>query len=94
MYKKFDKIRAHREALKNAWFNMDTSTLPEVKTITVTMDKYPDRLGYGTVKVERQSPGYGYSSYSSLQANPFLYLSENKEFLSGDYELIVVDDTI
>ena len=90
MWKNVDKTRLHREALKHAWFNMDTSNLPEVKTITVTMDKYPARLGYGTVKIESDGPN-GYCSYTSIRENPFLYLSENEKFLSGEYELKIIE---
>jgi len=85
---KFDKIRAHREALKSAWFNFDHSNTPEVKQIIVTMDTYPDRIGYGTVKIVSDGPN-GYTSFSTLQENPFLYVSERKEFTSGEFELIV-----
>ena len=90
MWKNIDKVRAHREALKNAWFNFDHSQTPEVKEIVVTMDKYPARLGYATIKVVCDTSS-GYSCFTTLQANPFLYLSENKEFLSGEYELKIID---
>ena len=85
---KFDKIRAHREALKTAWFNFDHSKTPEVKQIIVTMDTYPDRIGEGIIKIVEDTSS-GYTSLSTHQANPFLYLSERKEFLSGQFELIV-----
>ena len=90
MWKNIDKTRMKREVLKNIWFNLDHSNTPEVKQIIVTMDSYPDRLGYGKVKIESDT-SKGYSSYTSLRENPFLYLSENKEFLSGEYELIVIE---
>ena len=85
---KYDKIRAHREALKHAWFNMDHSNTPEVKEIIVTMDTYPDRAGYGTVQII-EDISTGYSSFTSHQENPFLFVSERKEFLSGEYKLII-----
>ena len=87
MYK-IDKIRAHREALKYAWFNFDHSNTPEVYQIEVTMDKYPDREGEAIVKIVTDSNN-SYSSFSTHQENPFLYLSERKEFNSGEYELII-----
>ena len=87
MYKIY-KIRAHREALKTAWFNFDHSQTPEVYQIIVTMDKYPTRLGQAIVKIVTDSKD-SYSSFSTHQENPFLYLSECKEFLSGEYELII-----
>ena len=90
MWKNMDKTRMKREVLKNIWFNLDHSNTPEVKQITVTMDSYPDRLGYGTVKIESDGPN-GYCSYTSIRENPFLYLSENEKFLSGEYELIVIE---
>ena len=85
---KFDKIRAHREALKNAWFNFDHSQTPEVKEITITMDTYADRIGEGTVKIVSDTKD-SYTSFSTHQQNPFLYVSECKEFLSGEYKLII-----
>lgn len=85
---KFDKIRAHREALKNAWFNFDHSKTPEVKEIIVTMDTHVDRLGEGTIKVVEDTSN-SYTSFSTHQANPFLYVSKLKEFNSGEFELIV-----
>ena len=90
MWKNVDKVRAHREALKNAWFNFDHSQTPEVKEITVTMDKYPTRLGYAKIEILSDTAS-SYSCFTTLQENPFLYLSENKEFLSGEYELKIVD---
>jgi len=84
----YDKVRAHREALKQAWFNFDHSKTPEVKEIIVTMDTYPDRLGMGVVKIVKDTKD-SYTSFSTHQENPFLYLSEREEFLSGEFKLIV-----
>ena len=88
MWKNIDKVRAHREALKTAWFNFDHSQTPEVKQIIVTMDTYPDRIGEGIIKIVEDTSS-GYTSLSTHQENPFLYVSERKEFLSGEFELIV-----
>ena len=52
------------------------------------MDTYPDRLGEGIIKIVEDTSS-GYTSFSTHQANPFLYLSERKEFLSGEFELII-----
>ena len=87
MYK-IDKIRAHREALKTAWFNFDHSKTPEVKQIIVNYNNNPWWEGYGDIKILSDGPK-GYCSFSTHQENPFLYLSECKEFLSGEYELII-----
>ena len=87
MYKT-DKIRAHREALKHAWFNYNHSQTEEVRRIVVTMDTYPDRLGHGDVEIECDTAN-SYSSFTTHQENPFLWLSERPEFLSGEYELII-----
>lgn len=84
----YDKIRARREALKQAWFNFDHSQTPEVKEIIVTMDTYPDRIGMGVVKIVKDTKD-SYTSFSTHQENPFLYVSEREEFLSGEFELIV-----
>jgi len=86
--KNYDKIRAHREALKRAWFNFDHSNTPEVKQIIVDYNNNPYWPGYGVVKILRDGPN-GYCSFSSHQENPFLYLSEREEFNSGEYELII-----
>ena len=87
MYK-IDKIRAHREALKTAWFNFDHSKTPEVKQIIVNYNNNPFWEGYGEVKVLRSGPD-GYCSFSSHEENPFLSVSESEEFNSGEYELII-----
>ena len=88
MWKNIDKVRAHREALKHAWFNFDHSQTPEVKQIIVTMDTYADRAGHGDVKIVEDTNN-SYTSFTTHQANPFLYVSERPEFLSGEFELIV-----
>ena len=88
MWKNVDKIRAKREVLKNVWFNLDHSKTPEVKEIIVTMDTYTDRIGEGTIKVVEDTSN-SYTSFSTHQVNPFLYVSKLKEFNSGEFELIV-----
>ena len=45
-----NKIRAHREALKHAWFNMDHSKTVR-KEIIVTLRDNPHWPGYGDVEI-------------------------------------------
>ena len=87
MWKNVDKIRAKREVLKNIWFNLDHSNTPEVKQITVTWDTYPARKGYATIKIVSDGPN-GYCSFSTHQQFPLEYLKNNKEYQSGEYEVI------
>ena len=70
-----DKIRAHREALKHAWFNMDHSKTLIRKEIIVEMDKYPGRKGQGIVRIISDGPD-GYSSFSSHEKNPLQYAKD------------------
>jgi hypothetical protein len=78
----------NREELKRLWFNIDYSNVKERKQIIVDYNNNPYWQGYGEVKILREGPG-GYSSFSSHEENPFLYVSERKEFNSGEYELII-----
>ena len=77
-----------RNELKTMFLQMDCSNLPEKKQIIVDYNNNPYWEGYGQVKILSDGPK-GYSSFSSHCENPFLYLSECKEFLSGEYELII-----
>ena len=84
-----DKIRAHREALKHAWFNMDHSKTPIRKEIIVEMDKYPGRKGQGIVKIISDKPN-SYWSMSTHQKNPIKYAKDRlKEDKYKEYKLIV-----
>ena len=84
-----EKIRAHREALKHAWFNMDHSNTPVRKEITIEMDKYPGRKGQGIVKILDEGPG-SYSCFTTYQENPIEYAKERlKEDKYKEYKLIV-----
>jgi len=78
----------NRELLKWGILHMDYSSVKENKVITVEMDKYPDRLGQGTVQTLREGPD-GFSEFKTHQDNPFEYLSRSKEFASGEYELVI-----
>jgi len=77
-----------RNELKTMWFNFDHSKTPEVKQITVDYNNNPYWEGYGEVQILSDGPN-GYSSFSTHEENPFLYLSERKEYLSGEYELVI-----
>lgn len=77
-----------RNELKTMFLQMDCSNLPEKKQIIVNYNNNPWWEGYGDVKILSDGPS-GYSSFSTHQENPFLYLSECKEFLSGEYELVI-----
>ena len=78
----------NREELKRLWFNIDYSNVKERKQIIVDYNNNPYWQGYGEVKILREGPN-GYCSFSSHEENPFLYVSERKEFNSGEYELII-----
>ena len=78
----------NREELKRLWFNIDYSNVKERKQIIVDYNNNPYWQGYGEVKILREGPD-GYCSFSSHEENPFLYVSERKEFNSGEYELII-----
>ena len=69
-------------------FEFPTLDIPVKKQIIVQMDKYEGRLGYGNVEIKKEGPN-GFSTFKTLQENPFLYISERGEYVSGEYELIV-----
>tara|TARA_R100000152_G_C6588259_1_gene49648 strand:+ start:49 stop:315 length:267 start_codon:yes stop_codon:yes gene_type:complete len=87
-----DKIRAHREMLKRAWFNLDHSKTPIRKEIIVEMDKYPSRKGQGMVKIISDGPD-SYWSATSHQENPIKYA---KNILKKDeykeFKLVIKDE--
>jgi len=86
-----DKIRAHREMLKHAWFNMDHSNTPVRKEIIVDL-RYLDNKwwpNYGYVQILSDGPN-GYSSFSTHQENPLQYAKnrmKKKEY--SKYKLII-----
>ena len=77
-----------REELKRLFLTFPTLDIPEKKQIIVEMDEYEGRLGQGTIQVLKDGSD-SYSSFKTLQENPFLYVSECEEYLSGEYELII-----
>ena len=77
-----------REELKRLFLTFPTEGRPTVKTITVQMDRYKDRLGQGTVQITRDGPD-GFCEWKSCQSNPMEHALTSEEYLSGEYELIV-----
>jgi len=77
-----------RNELKTMFLQMDCSNIPVRKQIIVNYNNNPWWEGYGDVKILSDGPS-GYSSFSTHQENPFLFVSDLKEFNSGEYELIV-----
>ena len=74
----------NRQELKQAWFNMDHSKTPVRKEIIVTMDKYKDRIGQGTVQILSDGPD-GYSSFKTHQKVPVQYALDRIEESVGEY---------
>jgi uncharacterized oligopeptide transporter (OPT) family protein len=77
-----------REEMKTMFLQMDCSNVPMRKQIVVDYNNNPYWEGYGSVEVLSDGPN-GYSSFKSHQENPFLFVSEREEYLSGEYELII-----
>jgi len=77
-----------RNELKTMFLQMDCSNIPVRKQIIVNYNNNPWWEGYGDVKILSDGPS-GYSSFSTHQENPFLFVSDCKEFNSGEYELII-----
>ena len=87
-----DKVRAHREMLKNMWFNMDHSNTPVRKEIIVILRDNPHWPGYGDVQILEDGPDC-YCSFKTHQENPVEYAKNRKEYKSGEYKLIIKDET-
>jgi len=91
-----DKIRLHREILKQALFNADCSNIPVKKEIIVDLRYLNNKYwpGYGYVQILSDGPD-GYSSFSTHQENPLQYakdrMSEGFDGLRdlSKYELII-----
>ena len=77
-----------REELKRMLFAFPTEGRPTVKTITVQMDRYKDRLGQGTVQITRDGPD-GFCEWKSCQSNPMEHALTSEQYLSGEYKLII-----
>ena len=91
---KIDNVRAHREELKRFLFNVPTEGRKVTKTITVTMikgiDGKPNQWwdGYGNVSIDSDGPN-GFTHFATSQEHPMKYALNCKEYLSGEYQLIV-----
>ena len=86
-----DKIRARRELLKQAFFNMDCSKIPIRKEITVDLRYIKNKYwpGYGYVTIMSDGPD-GYSHFSTHQEHPLQYAKDRmKEEQYKEYKLIV-----
>tara|TARA_R110002012_G_scaffold146655_2_gene304975 strand:+ start:292 stop:549 length:258 start_codon:yes stop_codon:yes gene_type:complete len=80
-----DKIRAHRELLKQHLFNYDYSNVPVNKNILVELD-------YGHITVQSEGPS-GFTHWKGSFSNEeSLILRMNAEVVAlPEYELIIVD---
>ena len=79
----------NREELKRLWFSIPRDeNKKDYKAIIVDYNNNPYWPGYGTVEITRDNKD-GYFSFKTHEENPFLYLSERKEFNSGEYQLII-----
>ena len=83
-----DEIRAHRELLKQALFNSDSSKIPVRKQIIVDKCTNPYWPNHAKVEILKDGPS-GYFAYSSHQKNPLEYAKNSDEYKSGEYELIL-----
>ena len=73
----------NRNELKTMFFQMDLSNVPVKKQIIV--DQYTN---YGNVEILSDGPN-GYSSFKTCQKFPMEYVKTRKEYISGEYELII-----
>ena len=77
----------NRQELKQMWFNSPTSSVV-TRTIKLEMDTYKDRKGQGTVQITSDGPN-GFRQFTTHQKFPFTYITESKEYLSGEYKLLI-----
>ena len=86
-----DKIRLHRELLKQALFNADCSNIPVRKEVIVDL-RYLDNKwwpNYGYVQILSDGPD-GYSSFSTHQEDPLQYAKDRmKEEKYNKYKLVI-----
>ena len=88
MYKKIDKVRAHREKLKQLLFSIPTEGRKVVKTITIQMSNQKFWPGYGSVSIDSDGPD-GFTHWGSHEKNPMEYALNSKQYKSGEYQLII-----
>ena len=80
-----------REELKQLWFSLDYSNVPERKEIIVDLRYTGNKWwpGYGNVKIISEGPN-GYSSFSSHEEYPMKYAENRiKEEKYKEYKLII-----
>ena len=77
-----------RQELKQLFFTLDTSHIPVKKQIIVDYNNNPYWVGYGTIEILSDGPD-GYSSFKTHEEFPFEYIKTRKEYISGEYELII-----
>ena len=86
-----DKVRLHRELLKQALFSADCSNIPIRKEIIVDL-RYLDNKwwpNYGYIQILSDGPD-GYSSFSTHQENPLQYAKNRmKEEKYSKYKLVI-----
>ena len=88
-----DKIRAHRELLKQTFFNINCSKVPIRKEIIVDLRYIKNKYwpGYGYVQILSDGPD-GYSSFSTHQEHPLQYAKDRmKEKKYKDYKLVITN---
>jgi len=82
------KIEAHRELLKQMWFNLSTN-IKVTKTILVELNKSKEFwVGYGTVQITSDGPN-GFTEFKTHQESPIEYVLNTKEYKSGEYSLTI-----
>ena len=86
-----DKVRLHRELLKQALFSADCSNIPIRKEIIVDL-RYLDNKwwpNYGHVEIVSDGPD-GFSQFTTHQENPLQYAKERmKEEEYSKYKLVI-----
>tara|TARA_R110001592_G_scaffold61973_2_gene189381 strand:+ start:841 stop:1038 length:198 start_codon:yes stop_codon:yes gene_type:complete len=59
-----------------------------IKKIIVEINKNTNWIGYGTIEILRDGPN-SFTSFKTHQENPIEYAKKRKEYISGEYELII-----
>ena len=82
-------MKMNREELKRLFLTFPTVDRPVTKKIIITMmtNKF-HWIGYGNVAIKRDGPD-GFSQFKTHQEYPYTYVVGRKEFIDGNYELII-----
>jgi len=81
----------NRQELKQLWFSLDRTNVPERKEIIVDLRYIKSKFwpGYGYVQILSDGPD-GYSSFSTHQEHPLEYAKDRmKEEKYKKYKLII-----